>query len=156
MLLNFLLAYRASTHDTTGVTPASMVFGRELRLHCDLMFRAPPDKELSAACYSADLVEQIHDNHHIARHHLKIARDRMKARYDQLDNLPGYQEGDCVWLYFPTHKTRKSPKLQICWVGSYNILTRINEVIYQTQGHSRAKIMVVHLDRLALYLGATW
>jgi hypothetical protein len=26
----FLLAYRASTHDTTGLTPASLEFGREL------------------------------------------------------------------------------------------------------------------------------
>jgi hypothetical protein len=25
----FLLAYRASTHDITGMTPANMVFGRE-------------------------------------------------------------------------------------------------------------------------------
>jgi len=30
-LSTFLLAYRASTHETTGVTPSSMVFGRELR-----------------------------------------------------------------------------------------------------------------------------
>ena len=41
------MAYRASTHETTGVTPANMVFGRELRLPCDLMFGAPPDKEQS-------------------------------------------------------------------------------------------------------------
>jgi hypothetical protein len=26
----FPLAYRASTHETTGLTPASLVFGREL------------------------------------------------------------------------------------------------------------------------------
>jgi hypothetical protein len=30
----FLLAYTASTHDITGLTPASLVFGRELRLPC--------------------------------------------------------------------------------------------------------------------------
>jgi hypothetical protein len=29
-LLLFLLAYRASTHDTTGLTLTSLVFGREL------------------------------------------------------------------------------------------------------------------------------
>jgi len=43
----FLLAYRASTHETTGVTPSSMVFGRELHLPCDLMFGGPPHKEQS-------------------------------------------------------------------------------------------------------------
>jgi hypothetical protein len=37
-LLIFLLAYRASTHDTTGLTPTSLVFGRELQLPCDLLF----------------------------------------------------------------------------------------------------------------------
>jgi hypothetical protein len=26
----FLLAYRASTHDTVGLTPAKLMFGREL------------------------------------------------------------------------------------------------------------------------------
>ena len=40
----FLLAYRASTHQTTGVTPANMVFGREPRLPCDLKFETPPDR----------------------------------------------------------------------------------------------------------------
>jgi hypothetical protein len=76
------------------MTPVSMVFGRELRLHCDLKFGAPADKEFSVACYSADLVEQIHDNHHISRQHLKIARNRMKARYGQMSKLAGYQEDD--------------------------------------------------------------
>jgi hypothetical protein len=41
----FLLAYRASTHDTTGLTPVSLVFGREFCLPCDLLFGAPPNKE---------------------------------------------------------------------------------------------------------------
>jgi transposase InsO family protein len=38
----FLLAYRASTHDTTGLTPAKLIFGRELRLPCDLLFGVTP------------------------------------------------------------------------------------------------------------------
>jgi hypothetical protein len=41
----FQLADRASTHDSMGLTPASRVFGRELRLPCDLLFGARPDKE---------------------------------------------------------------------------------------------------------------
>jgi hypothetical protein len=44
-----LHAYRSSTHDTTGLTPGSLAFGRELRVPCDLLFVAPPppppDKE---------------------------------------------------------------------------------------------------------------
>jgi hypothetical protein len=40
----FLIAYRTSTHDTTGLTSASLVFGRDFRLPCDLLFGAPPDE----------------------------------------------------------------------------------------------------------------
>jgi hypothetical protein len=36
----FLLAYRAFTHDTTGLAPDSLVFRKELRLLCDLLFGA--------------------------------------------------------------------------------------------------------------------
>jgi hypothetical protein len=43
----FLRAYRSSTHDTTDMTPANMIFGRELCLPCDLLFGAPPDKEVN-------------------------------------------------------------------------------------------------------------
>jgi hypothetical protein len=78
----FLLAYRASTRDTTGLTPASLVFGRELRLPCDLCFEVPPDKNRPTTDYAADLVDHLHDIHNYARQHLKLASDRMKTRYD--------------------------------------------------------------------------
>jgi len=69
------------------------------------MFGVPPDKEQSRADYTADLVERLHDIHHFPRQHLRIASDRMKARYDQLAKSAGYQKGDRVWLYHPTQKT---------------------------------------------------
>jgi hypothetical protein len=79
----------------------------------------------------------------------------MKAHYDQLAKLAGFQVGNRVWLYRPTQRRGKSPKMQTCWEGPYLIITLINDVIYRIQWHSRAKMMVVHLDRLAPYLGAT-
>ena len=151
----FLLSYRASTHETTGLTPANMLFGRELRLPCDLLFGAPPDKAEPINEYAANLVEKLHDTHRFGRQHMKVASDRMKARYDQLANSAGFQEGDRVWLYRPTRTKGKSPKLQRSWEGPYNIITRINDVIYRIQRHGRAKRIVVHLDRLAPYLGPT-
>jgi hypothetical protein len=38
----FLVAYRASTHDTMGLTPASQVFRGELQMPCNMLFGAPP------------------------------------------------------------------------------------------------------------------
>jgi hypothetical protein len=54
-----VLPYRASTHNTTGMTPANMVFGRELRLPYDL-FGALPNK-VSTTDYAANLAERLHD-----------------------------------------------------------------------------------------------
>jgi hypothetical protein len=93
-----LLAYRALTHDTTGLAPARLVFGRELRLPCDLLFGEPADKERPTTDQAADLVDHLHDIHNYARQHLKLASDRMKTRYDKQANSAGYQEGDMVWL----------------------------------------------------------
>jgi hypothetical protein len=121
----FLLAYLASTHDTTGMTPTNMVFGRGLRVPCDLLFGAPPDKEESTTDYTANLSERLHDIQHFARQHLKVASDWMKARYDRLANSAGFQEGDRVWLYRPTGKRGKSRNLQSCLEGPYNVITRI-------------------------------
>jgi hypothetical protein len=151
----FLLAYRSSTHDTTGMTPANMVFGREPRLPCDLLFGAPPDKEQSTTDYVADLVERLPNTHHYARRHLRVASDRMKARYFRLANSAGFQEGDRVWLSRLTRTSERSPKLQSAWKGPYKVITRINDVVYRIQRHPRSRMMVVHLDRLAPYLGAT-
>jgi hypothetical protein len=61
-----------------------------------------------------------------------------------------------VWLYRPTRTSGRSPKLQSSWEGPYKGITRINDVVYRIQRHPRLRMIVVHLDRLAPYLGAAW
>jgi hypothetical protein len=107
----FLLAYRASTHDTPGLTPASLVFGRGLRLPCNLLFGVTPDKETPTTDYVADLMYHLHNIHNYACQHLKLASDRMKTQYDKLANSTGYHESDRLWLYCPACTKGKSPKL---------------------------------------------
>ena len=105
----FLLAYRASTREATGVTSANMVFGREFCLPFDLLFGAPSDVVQSTTDYTAALVERLHEIHHFAYQHLKLAIDLMKARYDQLVNLAGFQMGDRVWMYRPARWGENRP-----------------------------------------------
>jgi len=100
-------------------------------------------------------VEQLHNIHHSVRQHLKVTSNRTKDHYDQLANVVGFQEDNTVWLYRPTQKTGISPKLQTCWEGPHFVITQINDVIYWIQWYPRATIMVVHLETLVPYLGAT-
>ncbi|RYA68429.1 hypothetical protein DD592_26820, partial [Enterobacter cloacae complex sp. 2DZ2F20B] len=47
----FLLVYRAAIHDTTGQTPAHVVFGKELRLPCELVFGLPSEEPMEVRDY---------------------------------------------------------------------------------------------------------
>jgi hypothetical protein len=74
-----------------------------------------------------------------------VASDRMKARYDRQANSAEFQEGDQVWLYRTTRTRGKLPKLQSAWEGPYNVITRINYVVYLIQRHPRARMMVCYV-----------
>jgi hypothetical protein len=91
----------------------------------------------------------------VAHQHLKLVSDWMKTLYDKLANCTGYYEGVKVWLYHPTHKKGKSPKLQSSWEGPYKAVIQINDLVYRIQWNPRSRVMVVHLDRLATYQGTT-
>jgi hypothetical protein len=84
----FLLADMASTHDTMGLTPAVLLFRRELLLPCDLL--SPAGKEQPTVDHAADLVDHLHDFHNYARQHLKPASDWMKAQFDKQTNFSCY------------------------------------------------------------------
>ncbi|KAJ8971655.1 hypothetical protein NQ317_009216, partial [Molorchus minor] len=93
-------------------------------------------------------IDAIHDE---ARKKLQFESDRLKTRYDARSNNSGYQAGDEVWLYNPARKKGRSLKLQKSWEGPYTVIKRINDLVYRIQRGPRAKMKVVHLDRLVPY-----
>jgi hypothetical protein len=58
-LPNFLLAYRASTHNTMDLTPDNQVLMRELCLPYDLLFGVPPNKEQPTINHAEDAVDLV-------------------------------------------------------------------------------------------------
>jgi hypothetical protein len=59
----------------------------------------------------------------------------MKAHYDHLPTRIVFKKAT-EWLYRPTRKRGKSPKLQTCWEGPYFIT--LVDVVYLIQGDPRA------------------
>jgi hypothetical protein len=84
----FLLAYRASAHETIGMMPANMVFGKELLLLCDLLSGAPPDKEQSTTDYATDLAKRLLNIHHYSQQHLKVDESPLRSP-GQFGRIPG-------------------------------------------------------------------
>ncbi|GFU99004.1 retrovirus-related Pol polyprotein from transposon 412 [Trichonephila clavipes] len=78
----FLLAYRSAVHETTGYSPSQMLFGRDLRLPCDLLFGRPPDTPSSPEEYVQNLQARFEDVHNLARERINLRTEKMKTRYD--------------------------------------------------------------------------
>lgn len=142
----FLLAYTASTHDTTGLTPASVRKRTALRP----AVLGTPQQGRPTIDHAANLVDHLHDIHNYAHQHLKLASDQMNTRHNRLANCAGYHKGNKAWLYFPTRT--KGYLLQSSWEGPYKVVTWIN-VVYSIQRNPGSRLVVVHLDWLAPYQG---
>ena len=146
----FLLSYRSAIHDSTSCTPAKVLFGNELKLPGDLIFGAKPGDHGNNKEGLRNTFGDIHDS---VRRRIQMVSNRMKARYDRAANTDGFHEGQSVLLFNPQRKKGLCPKLQSQWEGPYKVVTRINDVVYriQKEGSPRAKMKVVHLERLAQY-----
>ena len=67
-----IMAYRSAVHDTTGYTPARLLFGREIRLPIDLAFGRPQEEAPSLSYtsgYVQNLQESLEEIHRYARQH---------------------------------------------------------------------------------------
>lgn len=146
----FLLAYRSAKHNSTGRTPAQLVFGRDLRLPVDITV-GRPDAPESTDDYLGHLRERLQVVHEEARQKLQLESDRMKTRYDIKANSDGFNIGDKVWLFNPQRRKGRSPKLQRSWEGPYTIVTKLNDIVYRIQRGPTAKKKIVNISRLCRY-----
>ena len=143
-----MLAYRSSIHEATGVSPAMMMFGRELTLPVDMTLGRPIREDRFCATEHAYQLEQkLLDIHEFARKHLNISSESMKRRYDVKLHKLHYDVGDAVWYYNPKRKVGFNQKLQRPWKGPMVVVDRLNEVLFRIQSGPKAKPMVVHHDK---------
>ncbi|XP_075151768.1 uncharacterized protein LOC142225842 [Haematobia irritans] len=144
--------FLSAIHDSTSRTPASVLFGTELKLPGDLIFGAKPN-ELAMEENRNDIPNTFGEVHESVRNKIKMVSNRMKARYDRAVNTEGFQEEELVLLFNPQRKKGLCPKLQTQWEGPYKVIKKINDVVYRIQKDDspRSKMKVVHLERLAPY-----
>ncbi|GBN57776.1 hypothetical protein AVEN_224578-1, partial [Araneus ventricosus] len=128
VLMDYFTKWSAD-HEATGCTPAHMLFGRTLRLPCDILFGRPSDTPSSPNEYLNNLEARLESVHAFARERIKLASERMKTRYDSGATGHHFKEGDQVWMYNPKRRRGLSPKLQQNWEGPYTIVKKLNDVI---------------------------
>ena len=150
-----MMAYRSAVQSTTGYTPNRMMLGREVDMPIDLIIGVPDEekKKVSEVEYVEKLRTDLEQVHAVAREHIKCRSDKQKKHYDLKSHIRRYEECDLVWIHNPAKKKGISPKLTRSWEGPYMIVNRLSDVTYRIKGGLRAKLKVVHFDRLKPYLG---
>ena len=149
-----MMAYRSSVHESTGVSPCSMMFGREITLPVDLVLGIPEEENrMFSTQYAYELMDSLKFIHEFARNRLKISGHTMKKYYDHKIQHNTYNVGTPVWLYNPKQKQGLSRKLQGEWIGPFIVTHKLNDVIYRIQLSQKSKPKVVHHDKLKIYTG---
>ncbi|GBN26636.1 hypothetical protein AVEN_33386-1 [Araneus ventricosus] len=144
-------AWWSADDEVTGFTPADMLFGRTLRLPCDILFVRPSDTLSSPNKYLNNLEARLESVHAFARERIKLASPRMKTRYDYGATDHHFNVGDQVWMYNPKRRWSLSSKLQQNWEGPYTTVKKLNDAIYRVQRSPNANPKVIHINRLAPY-----
>ena len=145
-------AYRATPHESTGLTPNMVMLGREVKLPMEVTMEECSEQN-SYGEYVDNLRLMICKAHTLTRKHLQQATYRQKEIYDTKTLLHEYQSGDLVWYLNESRKEGISPKLQNIYSGPYLVLKGLNRIDYLIQLDRKGTQKVVHHDKLKPYLG---
>ncbi|XP_035213616.1 ankyrin-1-like [Stegodyphus dumicola] len=115
----FLLAFRSAVLETIGYFPCLMLFGRDLRLPCDLLLGRTLDASSSSEEY-------------ILKHCLKRCTilqettENMKTRYDTRATGHRFNEEDKVWLWIEFDGNESLRSYSHLGIIPYTSLNRLN------------------------------
>ena len=145
-----LMAYRSSVQSSTGFTPFSLVFGREMRVPLDIMFGPPPTDSTTRAQSIQELRSIMQASYEKTRERMDAAHKRQQDYDDRMTVGSRFKIGEKVWLYTPVIKKDACAKFNKPWTGPWNISNQISDVTYRILD-SGGKPKVVHFDRLKKY-----
>lgn len=149
-----LMAYRATKHSATSISPNMMLFGREIMEPVDLIASLPAEHtEKEPPQYVLDLKDTIQKAHMVAREELQASVERAKKYYGRKLHQHKYQIGDPVWYFVKGTKRVKGkvPKFMPYFDGPYYVLGSLDDVVYIIQKGPKSKCKIVHHDKLKAY-----
>ena len=144
------MAYRSSSHSSTGYPPNMLMLGREIAMPSELMLQTPEiQQENNMHIFVRNLQNTFQTCFKNARQKLGTAAERQKKEYDKKSWKQNLKEKDQVWLFNPTRHVGLSPKLEIKWEKTpYVIMNFISDVIVRIKQCTTGKERVVHIDYL--------
>eukprot|EP00794_Sanderia_malayensis_P016451 gene16451-biopygen12126 len=142
-LAQAVFAYNTSVHESTGISPYEMVFGRPARMPIEVELGVPLRNPTSQSNYSQSLRKALSHSNQLAQRNLVHARAKQASQYDNKSkrNWQLFESGQTVWLWRPKHW-----KFGKRWTGPYRIQSR-DGVNYRLTS-SMGKSLVAHHNLL--------
>ena len=146
-------AYRATQHESTGLSPNQVIFGRETRMPIDIMFgiNIKTKDGTPMATYVENLKNTLHEAHHTVRQKLQKAAERQENDYNVSLHFKPFKMGDVVLVRNEKRMIGINPKLQYPYSGPNVVLKKINDLNYLIQIDPKGKTKIVHYEKLKLY-----
>ena len=146
-----LAAYRATPHESTGLTPNKLFLGHEVRMPIDLVMGLPPEEPregMNAHDYLVKLHHDASEAYQLARKHLRASAERRKRGYDVRVKAEQFKVGDWVFYHYPRRFQSRSAKWQKAYIGPYLVVRIIEPVNCVLQKTAKSKPFVAHVDKL--------
>ena len=148
-LAYLLFSLREIKHATTGLSPNSLVYGRELRGPLEVLKEAWSSDEPPYAVkhnvvqYLLETRKRLEECADIAISNSNVARDRAKAWYDQYSTERSFEPNEAVLVLLPS----STDALKCTYQGPGKILKRLNDVSYEVAINNRISKLHVNLLR---------
>lgn len=155
-------AIRTSINETTGDTPAFLMFGRDPRTPLDLMVGDPIEGlpttifgQTEVQNYKTSLINNLRTAFNMVHEHSEVEKWNQKEKYDRHTSQRQFEVGDLVWVAITTAKlgdTTISGKLQPRYQGPCRITKQItpSTFIVQRLGDN-VNLGATNADRLKIY-----
>jgi len=146
-----IMAFNSTLHQSTGVSPYRLVYGREMAFPLEIITKKIEDRDEPkyVSAYVSELEDRLRESHEVARKHMKASAIRQKCSYNTNAKRHNYDKGDLVWRNVPGFKL----KISRHWTGPWVVIDKLSDVIFKIQHSKKSAPVIIHGDNLKSYTG---
>jgi hypothetical protein len=151
------MGLRSAVSESTGFSPAQLMFGRDIRLPSDPEIGTRSPVQPDPASWAVVVTRRVRDAISLAHTSIKAQRDKQKPIYDSKHRDVAFVEGELVlrrshWL--SDKEAHFMSKLAPRWQGPFRIFQVCSPVTYKLKDLTTGRVMkgTFHINELKPYV----